>query len=100
MGYSPTAEMALSMSLSATAIVAIIVECILYGMYLTFVLWTMTLNHMWPIGISLALCGATMWALVYRRTTAQINRPLCTATVLLLVLSTAVCPVPVMRSCY
>ena len=41
-------------------------------------------------GLSLALFGVTVWALVYKRATTEVNRLMCTAAVLLFLLSTLV----------
>lgn len=49
-------------------------------------------------GFSLALCGATIWALVYKRSTRNVNRVMCTATCLLLILSTMVSEVSQLAS--
>ena len=54
------------------------------------VLFTDECTYRIEIGFSLALFGVTIWALVYHRGTRDINRLMCTATVLLFILSTLV----------
>jgi FtsH-binding integral membrane protein len=80
-------------SLDTAALLSTALEGILYGEYLDQFVCPVTAKLGFS-GFSVLMFIGTMWALTYKRSIRDLNRPVAVAAVLLLVLSTAVSSSP------